>query len=92
MSVLLVTYDLNKEPDSSDYKGFMKVIKSYPWARLSESSYAIATSKSVEQIYSELSAYADKNDYVYIIRLHRPYTGFGPTRVNDWLDENLTEC
>ncbi|HEX5736123.1 MAG TPA: hypothetical protein VF131_25065 [Blastocatellia bacterium] len=90
MSVLLVTYDLNAEKKKKDgYEGFYKVIKSYPWARLSESSYAIDTTDSVSTVYSKLRDHMDANDHVYIITLKKPYQGFGPKDVNDWLESRL---
>ncbi len=60
MAVLLVTYDLKKP--GQDYSDFYKVIKSYGWAKLSESSYAISTDKSPTTIYNELAPHIDKND------------------------------
>ena len=87
MSVLLITYDLNKP--GQDYSDFIDTFKKYSWARLSESSYAIKTSKSPSIIRDELSPHMDKNDYVYVITLSKPYSGFGPKKVNTWLDENL---
>jgi hypothetical protein len=41
MSVLLVTYDLNKP--GQNYEELKKYIDKFDWARLSESSYAIET-------------------------------------------------
>lgn len=87
MAVLLVTYDLKKP--GKDYKDVLKTIKNYSWARLSESSYAIATDKSVQQLYDQLKPYLDDNDNIYVINLRRPYVGFGPKDVNDWLEKNL---
>ncbi len=87
MSALLITYDLNKP--GQDYGDFLKSIKSYPWARLSESSYAIKTNAHPSTIYNELLPHMDKNDQLYIIPLSKPYSGYGPQKVNEWLDENL---
>jgi hypothetical protein len=87
MSALLVTYDLHKP--GQDYSEFYKIIKGYPWAKLSESSYAIQTSESPATIYGRLSHYMDKNDQVYVIKLSQPYSGFGPDEINKWLNQNL---
>ena len=87
MAVLLVTYDLNKP--GQDYSDFIVTFKNYPWAKLSESSYAISTNKSPTTIYEELAPYIDKNDHVYVITLSRPYWGYGPEDVNKWLAEHL---
>jgi hypothetical protein len=88
MAVLLVTYDLNKA--GQDYAGFYSVIKSFPYAKLSESSYAIQTDLTPEAIFNQLTPHRDQNDYVYIITLKKPYIGYGLKTVNGWLEQTLT--
>jgi hypothetical protein len=88
MSILLVTYDLNKA--GQDYDGFYKIIKSFNYTKLSESSYAIQTDETPAKLYEKLFPHIDKNDHFYVITLKKPYSGFGPTDVNNWLDKNLT--
>jgi hypothetical protein len=87
MAVLLVTYDLNKP--GKDYNDLLKTVKNYPWARLSESSYAIKTEQAPHQVFDKLKPFLDQNDNLYIINLKRPYAGFGHKEVNDWLESNL---
>ena len=58
MAVLLVTYDLNKP--GKDYNDLLKTIKSYAWARLSESSYAIKTDQSPQQVLTNSSRFLIK--------------------------------
>lgn len=87
MSCLLVTYDLNKP--GQDYTDLLKEIKKSSWARLSESSYAVATDLTPSQLYDRLSPHIDSSDHLYIINLRRPYCGRGPKAVNDWLEQNL---
>ncbi len=87
MAVLLVTYDLNKP--GKDYDDLLKTIKSHSWARLSESSYAIQTNQGPQQVINKLKPFIDQNDNLYVINLKKPYAGFGPKDVNDWLDNNL---
>lgn len=88
MDVLLVTYDLNKP--GQDYADLLKKIKSYPWAKLSESSYAIYTDYTPQQIFDGLRPYLDPSDTLYVINMKKPYAGFGPKVVNEWLDSNLS--
>lgn len=89
MSVLLVTYDLNQETKRPNITKKLK--ESYPsWAKLSESSYAISTNASPEAVVNTLRPMLDDNDTIYVITLNRPYTGWGPTKVNDWLASELT--
>ena len=87
MAILLVTYDLMKP--GQDYSDLLKSIKSYPWAKLSESSYAIDTAKTPKQIYDELRSSIDQNDHLFVITLSRPYYGYGPKDVVAWLDGRL---
>lgn len=87
MATYIVTYDLNKEAKRPPL--LEKIKDEFAWARLSESSYAIATAMSVEQVYSVLKPMLDDNDNLYVIPLSRPYAGFGPPAVNDWLEQHL---
>ena len=87
MSVLLVTYDLNKP--GQDYKDLLKLVKSYAHARLSESSYAIITDKSADTVFEELKKYIDKNDNLLVINLNKPFAGRQAQEVLDWLTKNL---
>jgi hypothetical protein len=65
-------------------------IKEYPgWAKLSESSYAISTGATPEQVYNNLLKHLDSNDQLYVITLRKPYAGQGSKEVNDWLESNL---
>lgn len=87
MAILLVTYDLNS-PGQKREK-LLEAIKQYPWAKLSESSYAIRTSHSPKAIYDSLTTLLDNNDNLYVLTLTAPYWGRGPQDVNDWLAGNL---
>jgi len=83
----VVTYDLNKEATRPP---ILKDIKDFgSWARLSESSYSISTSLTAHQVYEKLKSHIDSNDQIYIIPLSKPWSGFGPKEVNEWLDNNL---
>jgi len=88
MAVLLVSYDLNKP--GQKHSALLKDIKEYPWARLSESSYAIKTSSTASTIYNSLKKHIDNSDNLYIINIKKPYDGFGSKDVINWLDSNLT--
>jgi len=87
MITYIVTYDLNKETKRPP---IVKEIKDLGnWAKLSESSYAISTSLSAQQVYEKLKHLIDNNDNLYVITLKNPYSGFGKKEVNDWLEQNL---
>lgn len=87
MSVKLITYDLKKP--GQDYSGVLKYIKNHAWAMLSESSYAIATDASADEIYRVLRPLIDDNDVLLVIGLHGPYQGWASKAVHDWLNKYL---
>lgn len=89
MSVFIVTYDLNRETVRPPL--LKKLKDTYPnWAKLSESSYAVSTSSTAQQIHDTVRPLLDSNDNIYVISLRKPYAGFGPPEVNRWLEANLT--
>jgi hypothetical protein len=88
MSILLITYDLNKP--GQDYTPLLKLIKQHAsWAKLSESSYAIQTNQTPSAIYQMLAPYVDKNDTLLVITLTSPYYGQASPEVVDWLAKKL---
>ena len=89
MNIRIITYDLNKELNSDDYKGIITYIKQHNWARLSESSYAIETTKTPQLIYNDISKYLDDGDRVLILTLTTPYYGVHQKEVIDWLAAKL---
>ena len=88
MAAFIVTYDLKKENNREDITGHLK--KRYStWAMLSESSYAITTKHSPEQVFKYMKPMLDGNDQLYVITLADPHCGFGPVDINEWLERNL---
>lgn len=86
MTVYIVTYDLNREAVRPNILG---AIKSRAWAKLSESSYAIDTQETSEQVYADLRRHIDNNDNLFVIPMTKPYSGFGPKDVIEWLEARL---
>ncbi len=90
MAVRIVTYDLNAEKKKSDdYHKLLKLIKEYAWARLSESSYAIESDKSPEDLFKEFCAPLDSNDFLLVLTLNKPWWGSQKQEVLDWLLQRL---
>jgi len=89
MAIRLITYDLRKP--GQDYKDFLKTVKEYSWARLSESSYAVDTSETPKTIYEKLRPYMDENDYLMVMTLTTPYMGYNLQTVIDWLTKHLPQ-
>ncbi len=88
-TTLLITYDLS-EPERN-YEGLLKKIKSYgTWARITESSYAIVTTKDTETVRDELLKLLDDNDKIYVGLLSAPAAWYGlPDSVSNWLQKYL---
>ena len=89
MATYIVTYDLNRETTRPPIVDAIKNVGTR-WARLSESSYAITSNATPGQVFNELKPMLDSNDNLYVITLKKPYSGFGPQKVNEWLENNLT--
>jgi hypothetical protein len=86
MQVLIVTYDLKKEPNSENYSAILSVIKGEKnWAKLSESSYAMHTTMTPQLVYERVKPYLDQNDEFLVITLTKPYFGRHSKAVIDWL-------
>jgi len=84
--LLLVSYDLNKEVKRPN---IVAEVKKTDWARLSESSYVIDTSETPEQVHARFKKHLDSNDFFFVMRVTKPYTGWGPKDVVEWLDDKM---
>jgi hypothetical protein len=67
MAVLLISYKYNPETSKADYDGFYAVIRSYRWAKLSASNYAINADESAKAVWQKLKAYIDPDDYLVML-------------------------
>lgn len=87
MAVYIVTYDLNKETVRPK---IVEEVHKGDWARLSESSYAIDTNETPEEVRARFSRHLDENDFFFVISLRTPWDAWGPPDVIDWLQSRLT--
>ena len=87
MAVYIVTYDLNREVVRPN---ILAEIKQKTWAKLSESSYAIDTTETAQDVFNRLRPLIDDDDNLFVIPLRKPYAGYGPEAVIQWLDQRLT--
>ncbi len=87
MATYLVSYDLNKETTRPK---IVDKIRTYGYARLSESSYVITTLLNENQVFADFSQLLDSNDYLFVVPVKKPYRGFGLKEVIQWLDNNLS--
>lgn len=90
MAILLVTYDLNKDPGSDDYTQLLAAIKSERnWAQLSESCYAMDTALTPKGVYDMLAPHLDPGDSLLVFTLDKPYFGQHSQEVVDWLGKKM---
>ncbi len=87
MSVKLITYDLNAP--GQNHTKVLEKIKTYTWARLSESSYAVDTSETAATIYGKFKPLLDQSDDFLVISMTKPYAGRAHRDVISWLDRRL---
>ena len=87
MAALLITYDLNSP--GQNHKEVLEKIKTYPWVKLSESSYAIKTNETPQDVYSLFQSLLDSNDNLLIITLTNPWYGKASQEVLNWLKSVL---
>lgn len=89
MAVYLINYDLNT-PEQKHSKVLEMVESFIYYVNLSESSYAVDSTLSSQQIYNKFKPLIDSNDTLWVIPLKKPYTGYGSKKVIEWLDASLT--
>jgi len=89
MTAFLISYDLN-DPGQS-YEEILKEIKSYKtWAKISESSYVvIAPNCAANAVFAPFKKIIDENDRLYVIELGSDFAGYGPEKLNAWLEKYL---
>jgi len=87
MAVKLITYDLNSP--GQNHKAVLEKIKTYAWARLSESSYAVDSTDTASGLYQKFKPLLDRNDTFLVIPLSKPFAGRATQDVLDWLNARL---
>ncbi|MDK8193762.1 hypothetical protein QP794_27140 [Paenibacillus sp. UMB7766-LJ446] len=87
MSVLLVSYDLNKS--DKDYNGLYEVLKSFGYCHYLDSTWLISTELTPTELYNRLSSHIDENDFCLVIKVTSEYYGWLPTEAWDWLKQAL---
>src|SRR5689334_946860 len=95
MNTYLVIFQLDKDRDpySLPYDQFYKTMKSlYPHTRsISYTTYAVKTSDSPTQLRDNLVLHIGTRDRLAVISVCKPFNGYSPDDLGDWLDQHLPE-
>ena len=87
MAALIVTYDLSAP--GRNYQTLLNKIKEYPWAKITESSYAVATTAEPAALRDYLQSALDSDDRLFVGRLGASaWTGL-PQDISTWLLNNI---
>ncbi len=88
MACYIVNYDLRKP--GRDYTDLYDKIKSYStWAHITESMWAVVSSKTAHEIYDDLAQVIDSNDALFVVRSGREATWHNVLCPSQWLKDNL---
>lgn len=88
MHCYLVLYDLCSP--KQNYERLYEKLKTYEkWGRLTESAWAVVTSKSFDQIRDELCCFIDENDRLIVIKSGCQAAWTHVMASNDWVKDNL---
>lgn len=87
MPSYVISYDLRKE---RDYDSLYDAIKAYgTWARITESTWAIATSESAKDVRKYLLEFMDADDRLFIVKSGVEAAWSNTRCRNEWLQKNL---
>ncbi len=88
MAVLLITYDLNAK--GQKHNEVLTKIRGFRfWLQLSESSYAISTNLSADQVFKSFETLIDNNDCIFVVPMIQSYQGWASEEKHKWLGEHL---
>ena len=89
MALLLVTCDV-KAPEKRQ-RSIRTALDRYSSLRLSDTTFAVITDKTPDNICEEMKTAVGKDDTVCVISLKRPYEVNGSRTIDDWLNKTLTD-
>lgn len=86
MAVLIVVFDYS--PSGASHYPMIRAIRKYPWVKLTDTSYAISTEFTPEAVSTQLRSLMESASNLYVMTSRKPFAGYGPQSVNDWLQQN----
>lgn len=83
MATYIIDYDLNTP--GKNYDALISQIKTYPWAKICKSSWAVKSSQTAAQIRDSLTPHIDSDDKLFVAKIDG-WAAWGlPKEVTDWL-------
>lgn len=87
MNCYLISYDL---ANNRDYVSLFRAIKSYgTWAHITESNWAVVTTKSALEVRNHLANVLDSDDSLIVVRSGSEAAWQKVSCSNDWLQKYL---
>ncbi len=86
MVCYIISYDLVKD---KNYEKLYEAIKSFGWAKITESTWAIITDKSAKELRDHLTKFIDSNDRLFVIKSGVEAAWRNVICNNEWLKTNL---
>ena len=83
MKRYIINYDLNIP--GKDYGDLISAITRYPYAKLCKSCWAVNSTKTAHQIFTELRQHIDDNDTLFVCDFS-DWSGYIPTDAIEWLN------
>lgn len=85
----IISYDLRY---NRDYTALYNAIKSYgTWGKITQSTWAIVTPQTAEQVRNFLLNYIDNDDRIIVVKSGGVAAWHNAMANNDWLKENLVK-
>jgi CRISPR-associated endonuclease Cas2 len=89
MTVYVVTYDLNKEESSADYKPLLDELRRLGCHRFQASAWLANLNNTSKEVHDHFKALMDSNDSLWVSRMNTAYFySAAKSGTNDWLKQN----
>ncbi len=87
MTCYIISYDLRGK---RDYDALYEAIKSYgTWANITESTWAVVTTKTAIEVRDHLSSAMDQDDRIFVVKSGAEAAWRNVICKNQWLKDNL---
>jgi hypothetical protein len=89
--ILLISYDLNRHERPSSYQAVHDVIKknAVSFKHPLYSQWFVETDKGVQPWSDLIGTVADEDDSWFVLRVTRPYQGWLPADIWEWLRSKI---